>query len=84
MWIVSCILIVPAPLKAGGCQLVRRQGARAWSEATSDDNGPLSIPGGIVSHDLGMGGHILRGELRQLIGLCMHPTKRLHVLKGAE
>ena len=82
MWIVASVLVILAPLKARGCQLVGCERARSWREATSDDNGLLSVPRRIVSHDLGVGGDVLRGELRQLIGLCVHPTEWLHVLGG--
>ena len=46
-----------------------------------DDHGFLSIPGGVLSHDSGVGGDILWRELRELIGLCMDPAKWLHVLR---
>lgn len=38
-----------------------------------DDDSLLPIPGGVVSHDLGMGGDILRRELRGLIWLGVNP-----------
>ena len=46
-----------------------------------DDDGFLSIPGGVLSHDSGVGGDILWRELRELIGLCVDPAKWLHVLR---
>lgn len=81
MGVVARVLVVSSPLKARGSQLEGRERAGARSEATSDDNGLLSIPRGIVCHDLGMGGDILWGELGQLIWLCVHPTKWLHILQ---
>ena len=51
------------------------------SSPARDDNGFLSIPGGVLGHDSGVGGDILRRELGELIGLCMDPAKWLHVLR---
>lgn len=45
-----------------------------------DDDGFLPIPGGVVSHDLGMGGDILRRELRGLVWLGVNPPQGLHFL----
>ena len=54
---------------------------RIPSSPARDDHGFLSIPGGVLSHDSGVGGDILWRELRELIGLCMDPAKWLHVLR---
>ncbi len=46
-----------------------------------EDDGLLSIPGLIVSHDLGMQGDIMGRELGQFVGLSVDPAQRLHVLR---
>ena len=45
-----------------------------------DNDGLLSIPGRVISHDFGVGGDVLGRELRELVGLRVHPAQRLHVL----
>ena len=45
-----------------------------------DDDGFLPVPVGVISHDLGVEGDILRGELRELIRLRVDPTQGLHIL----
>lgn len=49
-----------------------------------DDDGLLPIPGGVVSHNLGMGGDILRRELRGLVWLGVNPPQRFHFLTKRE
>ena len=46
-----------------------------------DDDGFFSVPGRVVSHDASMGGDVLRGELRQFVGLRVNPAERLHVFE---
>ena len=46
-----------------------------------DDDGLLWVPDGVVSHHSGMQRHVLRRELRQLIGLRVHPPQWLHLLQ---
>lgn len=49
-----------------------------------DDDGLLSVPGRVVSHDLGVGGDILWGQLGRLVRLSVDPAQRLHFLLGGE
>ena len=45
-----------------------------------DDDRLLSVPGRVVCHDLGVGGDVLRGQLRQLVRLGVYPPQGLHLL----
>lgn len=45
-----------------------------------NNDGLLSIPGWIISHDFSMCGDILGRQLRRFIGLSVDPTKGLHFL----
>ena len=49
------------------------------SEPARDDDCFLAIPRRVVGHDARMRGDVLRRQLRQLVGLCVHPAKRLEV-----
>ena len=82
MRVVSRVLVVAAPLEARRCQLEGGERAGAWSEAARDGDGLLPVPAGVGSHDLGLRGNVLWGELRQFVGLRVHPPQWLHVLWG--
>ena len=45
-----------------------------------NDNSLLPIPSRVVCHGLGMCGDVLWSQLWQLVGLCVNPTQRLHLL----
>ena len=49
-----------------------------------ENDGLLSIPGLIVSHDPGMQSDIVRGELGQLVWLGVDPPQWLHLLRERE
>eukprot|EP00123_Amoebidium_parasiticum_P018098 comp24100_c1_seq1/m.43518 comp24100_c1_seq1/g.43518 ORF comp24100_c1_seq1/g.43518 comp24100_c1_seq1/m.43518 type:complete len:303 (+) comp24100_c1_seq1:521-1429(+) len=79
--VAAAVLVVLAPLKPRGGQLVRRQGARARSKAAGDHNGLLTVPLLVVGHDLCMHGHVLWCQLGQLIWLGVDPAQWLKVLE---
>ena len=82
MRVVARVLVVPTPLEAGGSELVGGERARAGREAAGNDDCFLSVPGRTVGHYLSVSGDVLRGELWQLVRLCVHPAERLHVLRS--
>lgn len=49
-----------------------------------DDDGLLPVPGRVVSHDLGVRGDVLRGQLGRLVWLSVDPAQRLHFLEKGQ
>lgn len=79
--IVSFVGVLFAPLETTRSQLVRCERTGAGCETASDNDGLLTIPDGILRHNPGVRGYILRRELRQLVWLRMYPSQRLHLLQ---
>lgn len=50
----------------------------------SDDDRLFAVPSRVVGHYFSVCSDVLRRELRQFIGLSVHPTKRLHLLQTAQ
>mmetsp|Transcript_39072 Transcript_39072/g.85881 ORF Transcript_39072/g.85881 Transcript_39072/m.85881 type:complete len:419 (+) Transcript_39072:398-1654(+) len=75
------VAVLAAPLVARGRELVRAQRHRARREGARDDDGALAVPRLVLGHDFGVGRHVVRRELRQLVGLRVQPAERLHALE---
>lgn len=60
---------------------ILQTGSKRANEPACDDHSFLSVPAGIIRHDFGVGGDVLRRELWQLVRLGMYPTQRLHLLQ---
>ena len=79
--VVALVGVLLAPLEAARRELVGGERHRAGRERARDDDGLLAIPGHVVAHNLGVGGHVLGRELRQLVRLRVYPAERLHLLQ---
>mmetsp|Transcript_51851 Transcript_51851/g.121766 ORF Transcript_51851/g.121766 Transcript_51851/m.121766 type:complete len:1251 (+) Transcript_51851:175-3927(+) len=77
----ALVLVLAAPLVAGGGELVGGQRARTRRERARDQDRLLDVPGLVGLEDGGVLGHVLRRELRELVGLRVHPAQRLQVLE---
>ena len=79
--IVAAVGVLFAPFESARSEFVGHQRAGSGGEAARDDHRLLSVPRGVVGHHFGVGGDVLRRELRQLVGLRVHPAERLQILQ---
>lgn len=79
--IAAAVLVETAPFVSRGGEFVRRQGARAGSEAASQDDAFLSVPLLVVLQYPRVARQILRRQLRKLIRLRVEPAQRLQVVQ---
>eukprot|EP00037_Helgoeca_nana_P026560 m.300350 g.300350 ORF g.300350 m.300350 type:complete len:384 (-) comp27250_c2_seq5:6164-7315(-) len=77
LWVGGRVLVVLAPIKPTGGQLVCCERARSGRERTRNDRSLVERPRLVVGHDLGVGGNVLRCQLWQLVWLRVDPSKRL-------
>lgn len=79
--VVALVRVLPAPLVSGGGQFVGGQRTGTGGEGTGYDDRLLTVPVGVVAHQLGVRGDVLRRELGQLVGLGVDPSEWLHVFE---
>eukprot|EP00964_Phaeocystis_antarctica_P078146 scaffold48598_cov65-Phaeocystis_antarctica.AAC.1 len=75
------VAVLPPPLVAGGRELVGGEGDGAGREGARDDDGALAVPRLVLGHGARVRRHVDGRELRQLVGLRVHPAERLHALE---
>mmetsp|Transcript_62206 Transcript_62206/g.196851 ORF Transcript_62206/g.196851 Transcript_62206/m.196851 type:complete len:1067 (-) Transcript_62206:4174-7374(-) len=71
----------PPPLVPARRELVRREATAPRGEARRDDDALLPVPVLVPLEDLGVHRHVLRRQLRHLVGLRVDPPQGLQVLQ---
>ncbi len=79
--VVALVRVLFAPLEAAGRELVGGERHGAGRERARDYDCLLAVPAQVVRHDLGVDADVLRGQLRELVGLRVHPAEGLHLLE---
>mmetsp|Transcript_3880 Transcript_3880/g.8479 ORF Transcript_3880/g.8479 Transcript_3880/m.8479 type:complete len:202 (+) Transcript_3880:644-1249(+) len=75
------VAVLPAPFVATGGEFVGGQRDGSRREGAREHDRALAVPRLVLRHDARVRGHVRGGELWQLVGLRVHPSKRLHTLK---
>jgi hypothetical protein len=56
----------------------------SFSPPAMDDDGLLSVPAHVLSHHLGVHGHVVGRQLGKLVRLGVDPAQWLHLLEWGE
>mmetsp|Transcript_4532 Transcript_4532/g.13245 ORF Transcript_4532/g.13245 Transcript_4532/m.13245 type:complete len:234 (+) Transcript_4532:143-844(+) len=75
------VAVLAAPLVARGRELVGREAHGARGEGGGDDDGALAVPRLVVRHHPRVHGHVGGRQLRELVGLRVHPAQGFHALE---